>query len=135
VRRSIARDDHGKRAAGIGRTQACTQIVRILHSVEGNDDGLLRYLSGGLHSDDEIVLRPGRQRADVGRNTLMTDIAHLLPEDLSIHSLHRDLTPAGKLIDLADAGVIAALSYPHRTHALRVLLEHHPHGMQAIDGL
>jgi hypothetical protein len=135
VRRSISRHDHGKRSTGIRRTQACTQIVRILHSIECQDERLLRYLSGGLHSGEEVVFRPGRQRADLSRNSLVGDIAQLLPQDSRIDPLQRDLTPAGKLVDFADPRVVAALGYAHGTHALRVLLEHHPHGMQPIDGL
>src|SRR6185437_13026905 len=59
----------------------------------------------------------------------------LLLESLAVDPLHRDLAAAGKLVDLAGSRIVTPLGHSHGSHTVRMLLEHHPDSVQAVDGL
>ena len=106
-------------------------VQGVLHAIERQQ----QRRAHRLQCREELILTPGRERGDLGRNALMRHIAELLTERVRVDALHRTLVAAGQLFDRAGARVVALLGENHGEDAIRLPLEHDAHRVHAIDRL
>ncbi len=127
----VLRDHERQCAAGIGGAQARTEVMRVLHAIQRQDDRRA-YRRKRVQ---QIILGPGCQRGDLRCHALVADVAEQVLERVGIDALQRPAVTLGEFPDGTRARILAALRQQHVQHALRLALEQRPDCMHAVDGL
>ena len=105
--------------------------MRILHAIEREQQRCLHR----LQCREELILAPGRKRCDLGGDSLVGDIAELVPERAHVGALYLAPVTPGELQQLTGSRIVTLLREAHIEHALGVPREHHSHRMHTVDGL
>src|SRR5690606_18278642 len=131
-RRRVLGNDHGGGAGGRGAAQAGAEVVRILHTVQHQQQ---RAPAGGLDQAGQLVLAPGARRRVARGHALVADVAADAVQRLRRDAAHLDAAAAGLLLDLDQARVAGTGLDQHLTHVPGVVLDRRGHGVDAHDPL
>jgi hypothetical protein len=130
LHRLVLRDHHRGRARRRRAAQAGAQVVRILHAVEHQQQGLA---AGILHEAGEIVLAPGLSGRVACHRALVAQSAGDAVQCLLRHAAHVDVATPGVALDLGDPRVAGARLQQHLAHVAGVVLDRGGDSVDAGD--
>src|SRR5690606_14283615 len=100
LHRLVLGDDHGGGAGGGGAAQAGTEVVRVLHAVQHQHQGLA---VGVLHQSGQVLLVPGPGGHVAGGDALVAQAAGDAVQRLLGDPAHVDVLAPGLGFEVGDA--------------------------------